>query len=91
MVQSVAAFIPDHANAFAEELWDFLHSGLSVAAYNDMVFGDGQALASAVDESAAADDDFESNRRNSDAGQGLTSTSIHQQQWLLHGLTEDSM
>eukprot|EP00775_Hariotina_reticulata_P012257 gene12257-12395_t len=41
MTQSIAGFMPDHAQTFAEELWDFLHSGLSVAAYDGMVFGEG--------------------------------------------------
>jgi hypothetical protein len=36
---SMKVFLGEHSEQFAEQLWSFLHSGLSCRAYDDLVFG----------------------------------------------------
>lgn len=42
---SLKGFLDDHSEQFAEQLWSFLHSGLSVAAYDRLIFGGGAETA----------------------------------------------
>lgn len=39
MSSSLKGFLDQHSEQLAEQLWSFLHSGLSVAAYDKVVFG----------------------------------------------------
>lgn len=36
---SMKGFLGEHSEQFAEQLWSFLHSGLSCPAYDSFVFG----------------------------------------------------
>lgn len=45
VTQAVAGFLDEHAAAFAAQLWGFLNSGLNVAAYDALVFGEDEATA----------------------------------------------
>lgn len=36
---SMKVFLEEHSEQFAEQLWSFLHSGLSCQAYDSLVFG----------------------------------------------------
>lgn len=56
---AVAGFVGQHGAQFAAELWGFLHSGLSVAAYDAAVFGEPGARegdAAAADDGGGADE-----------------------------------
>lgn len=37
---SLHLFLADHGKQFAEQLWRFLHAGLTVTAYDKLIFGD---------------------------------------------------
>lgn len=37
LVQSLSALLASHADAFARHVWSFIHSGLTVAAYDEAV------------------------------------------------------
>jgi hypothetical protein len=41
----MAGFLEQHSSQFAAELWSFLHSGLSIAAFDKQVFGAAPAAA----------------------------------------------
>jgi hypothetical protein len=37
----MGAFLQEHSDQFAEQLWSFLHSGLTVVAYDRLLFAEG--------------------------------------------------
>ena len=48
MASAVQPFIPDHAVRFAQQLFDFLTSKLSIAGYDRLVFGEAARPTEAV-------------------------------------------
>jgi len=49
MSNSLAGFFDEHQQQFAEETWQFVHSGLTVAAYDKLVFDEAAPSSHAED------------------------------------------